>query len=87
MALAPIEIMQGDILKTDWSDADILYISSVCFPDVLYDGIADLCEKLKTGTKIVTLKEIPERPYFSLQAVLKIRMTWGRQNTFVYLKT
>ena len=26
---ANISIQQGDLLKTDWSDADILYISSV----------------------------------------------------------
>jgi hypothetical protein len=40
--LAPIEIIQGDILKTDWAnDADIVYISSVCFPDTLMRGIAE----------------------------------------------
>jgi hypothetical protein len=41
MNLVPVEIIHGDILKTDWSEADILYISSVCFPDDLYEAIAD----------------------------------------------
>jgi hypothetical protein len=30
----PIEIFQGDMLEVDWwSTADIIYTSSICFPD------------------------------------------------------
>lgn len=39
--IVPIDIIQGDMLKVDWSDADIIYASSICFPDELVDGIAD----------------------------------------------
>jgi len=38
---APISITKGDMLKTDWFDADILYLSSVCFPDELLEGIVN----------------------------------------------
>jgi hypothetical protein len=38
--VVPIEIVKGDMLEVDWSDADIVYASSICFPDELVEGIA-----------------------------------------------
>jgi len=42
--MAPVEVLEADILKADWSDGDIIYTSSVCFPGPLISGIADKCE-------------------------------------------
>ena len=54
--LAPIEIMQGDILQTPWwQDADIVYSSSVCFPEELNEGIGSLCRHLKPGARVISL--------------------------------
>ena len=56
LKLAPISIVEGDILTTDWwSKADIVYSSSVCFPEELNQGICDLCKRLKPGTRIIGL--------------------------------
>jgi hypothetical protein len=41
--VVPIEILKGDMLEVDWSNADIVYASSICFPDSLVEGIADKC--------------------------------------------
>lgn len=30
---APVSVIQKDMLVADWSDADIIYTSSICFPD------------------------------------------------------
>jgi predicted RNA methylase len=57
--VVPIEIVKGDMLEVDWSDADIIYASSICFPDELVEGIAKCCSKLKKGTRIIALKEFP----------------------------
>lgn len=39
--IAPIEIIEGDLLEIDWwNQADIVYSSSVCFPQFLNQGIA-----------------------------------------------
>jgi len=36
----PIELFHGDILKSDWAkEADLIYISSVCFPETLISKI------------------------------------------------
>lgn len=74
---APIQIVQGDMLQVDWYEADIIFFSSVCFPDFLIDGTLDLFEKLKSGTRIISLKTLPTRLYLEKYASLKVRMTWG----------
>ena len=66
------------MLEVDWSDADIIYTSSICFPDELIEGIADKCVHLKTGTRIVSLKTMPDKDYLNLMHILKVKMTWGR---------
>jgi hypothetical protein len=75
----PIEIVKGDMLEVDWwSNADIVYASSICFPDELVEGIAERCERLKKGARILTLKNFPEKGYLRLDYMLKLKMTWGR---------
>ena len=80
------------MLEIDWSNADIIYASSICFPDEvrfflheflfmniqLVEGIADKCKLLKKGSRILTLKSLPEKDYLTLEYSLKIKMTWGR---------
>jgi hypothetical protein len=57
--MSPIEIYQGDILKKDWSDGDIIFAASVCFTPELIEGIADLSSKLKVGSRLIMLKALP----------------------------
>ena len=82
---APIEIIKGDILKYDWFDADIVFIAAVCFPEPLLAGIADLCENLKKGTRVISLKELPKKSYFEEYANIKAKYSWGTQITYYYL--
>ena len=38
--LPECSVIEGDLLKCDWpEEADIVYVSSVCFPDELNNGI------------------------------------------------
>lgn len=56
LKLPPLSIQEGDILQTKWwQEADIVYSSSVCFPEELNEGIAELCAKLKPGSRVLTL--------------------------------
>ena len=59
MRHAPIEIYQGDMLKHDWNDADIIYLSAVLFSDALVASITELFNHLKKGTRVISLKELP----------------------------
>jgi len=56
ISMAPLTIMEGDILTTNWwSEADIVYSSSVCFPEELNLGILELSKKLKPGARLIGL--------------------------------
>ena len=46
-------------MKYDWSDADVIYLSAVCFSAELMEAVTKLCDKLKKGTRIISLKEMP----------------------------
>ena len=74
---SPIEIIKGDILKYDWFDADIIFIAAVCFPEALLAGIADQCENLKKGTRIIALKELPKKPFLEEYANIRAKYSWG----------
>lgn len=51
-----LEIREGDVLVEDWSDADFLYISSVCFSDPMIDSVFDKAKYLKPKSVLATLK-------------------------------
>lgn len=61
----------------DWFDADIIYLSAVCFSDELVAKVADLCANLKKGSRIISLKEIPGRDHLKNFANVKVKMSWG----------
>lgn len=41
-------------------------------------------ERVKKGTRIISLKEVPERDYLMLYATINVKMTWGIQLVFYY---
>ena len=84
MRNAPVEIHQGDMLQFDWYDADIIYLSAVCFSDALVSGVTDLFLRVKKGTRVISLKQLPGRPHLDLFATIKVKMTWGLQLVFYY---
>ena len=72
------------MLKFDWFDADIIYLSAVCFSDQLVAGVTDLFTRVKKGTRVISLKELPQRDFITLFASVKVKMTWGLQLVFYY---
>jgi len=88
LASCCVSIVEGDILTTAWwDDADIVYSSSVCFPDFLNDGIAELSRRLKTGARLISLQPFnSETPWLEVLWTVKIKMTWGLHPATIYLK-
>ncbi len=77
MACAPIEVIEGDIFASDWSDADIILASSVCYSNEMLEQIADKFRTLKKGTRILNMNYLPERDYIREVASWKGSFTWG----------
>ena len=59
-------------------------MSAVCFSDALVASVADLLTQVKKGTRIISLKTVPDRDYLELYATIKVKMTWGIQLVYYY---
>jgi hypothetical protein len=81
-----IQTVHGDIRNIDWQDADIVYMSSVCFLDSLLEDIKAKTKELKVGAKILTLREFPECSTLELKSVFRLKMSWGRSDCYYYIK-
>lgn len=84
---SPVEVVQGDMLQVDWSHADVMYLSSICFSDELMMGLAERARRLKPGTRIITLKHFPKyQDEFEILSSGWYKMTWGRINVLILKK-
>jgi len=79
------KLIKGDMTKVDWSDADVIYTSSICFPEPLIKAIQEIGKNLKKGTKIVTLKRWDDPSYRKICS-LKVKMTWGKTGVYILEK-
>lgn len=71
------KVVKGDMRKVDWSDADVVYASSICFPDDLVDAIAERGKCLKKGTIILSLKVWKPASQYKVVSSLQLKMSWG----------
>lgn len=86
LPLARMTVLQGDILEVDWSNASIVYASSICFSDELMEGVAAKAASLRLGAKFLTLKPLPSSKYFVLRQSIRVRMTWGKAAVYILEK-
>mmetsp|Transcript_8898 Transcript_8898/g.33596 ORF Transcript_8898/g.33596 Transcript_8898/m.33596 type:complete len:703 (-) Transcript_8898:231-2339(-) len=78
-SLPSIELIAGDMTIVDWSYADVVYTSSICFTDELLEKIGKLAARMKRGSKFCTLKVWPNaEDHFSVVYNGWFKMSWGR---------
>lgn len=81
-----IQVFCGDIRTQDWSEADIVYMSSLCFLDDLIEAIFDKCQVMKNNSRVLSLKELPINPNWVLSQYFRVLMSWGHSDCFLYTK-
>jgi len=74
------------MFKVNWNDASIVYSSCLCFPDEIIEKLAERFTKLNLGTRILTLKRLPFKSEYILKHLIKIRMSWGLSNLYIYTR-
>lgn len=86
-----IQFRYEDIADTDFNDAKIIFMDSVLYPDPLMEKLVDKFSKLKQGTIIISMKELPKK-FLSLGINLiktyKLPTTWCSfpgESTFMYI--
>ena len=69
-----------DILRTDLSDATVLYTCSTAFPYAFTERLALRVRKLRRPVRFVTLQVLDsDLPGFALDAILRLDMSWARK--------
>ena len=83
LKLSEIELCHGDLRQEDWSQADIVYVASLLFPDELMLELTDRLTKLRPGSRILTLKKL-DNPELVLVHEAYYRMSWERAKVYLY---
>ncbi len=78
-------VLHDDMGNVNWSDGDVIYLSSTCFPEELMRAICKKTKALKSGTRIISLKALPTlnedlRP----MGDYRVKMSWGTSELFIY---
>jgi len=85
-----IHLVNGNMYNLDCSKMDVVYISSLCFTDVMMERLKEkLGGELKTGSLIFTSKEmdIEDDDNFKLENELNVKMTWSdNSQLYIYKK-
>ena len=84
--LPEFELKHGNMLDVDWSNADVLFSSSICFPNELIDGMLAKSHLLKKGARFITLKSFPQNNIFEIRYSIRVKMTWGKTGVYVLEK-
>eukprot|EP00826_Nyctotherus_ovalis_P049655 TRINITY_DN6018_c0_g3_i2.p1 TRINITY_DN6018_c0_g3~~TRINITY_DN6018_c0_g3_i2.p1 ORF type:complete len:357 (+),score=99.51 TRINITY_DN6018_c0_g3_i2:580-1650(+) len=77
------KLFKGDMKEVDWTNADIIYAASICFPANLIEALAEKGRRLKKGTKILTLKKWPLPEVYRVLYNLNVKMSWGRTGVYI----
>lgn len=51
---------------SDWTDADVVFANSTCFPSPLMRQIETMCRELKTGSRVITFTTALSSEYFKV---------------------
>ena len=75
-----VRLREQDILRARMPDATLVYCCSTAFPDPFMMAIARKLARREEGLRLATLLDLDENPWFSLEQVLRLDMTWRRRS-------
>lgn len=79
-----IKFLNQDILETDFSDGDIIFLQSTCFSGHMWDGIMAKLQKLKPGTRVIVSTKLLNMGGFELKHQKLFLMSWGLSRVSIY---
>lgn len=54
---------------SDWTDADVVFVNSTCFPATLMRQIETMCRDLRPGSRVITLTTGLGSEYFKVRDI------------------
>lgn len=79
-----IHFHHGDIMASEFSDADVVYINATVFSPDFWDTFTPKFETLKSGARIIVLTKKLNPDQFELIEETALPMSWGVNSVFVY---
>ncbi len=76
-------VLQQDMNEVDWADADVVYMSSVCFSEALLEKLKERGKRLRSGARIIALNDLGDGKTYRTICTADVRMTWGTVEAFV----
>lgn len=81
-----VEMLCGDMLEIDFSDADIIFTHCTCFSAPLMDAITEKFNKLKKGARVITVSKGLTSPHYVATVTHTVQMAWGTATAYLYEK-
>ena len=74
------ELRCADFMRTPMGDATVVYTCSTAFPTPFMNELAARLARLCTGLRWVSTQDLDENPWFELEDVLRLDMSWRRKS-------
>lgn len=81
-----IHFLQQDLLNSDLTDADIVFINGTCFVGEHWDKIQQKLDFLKVGSRVMLTTKKLTSEKFTLQIFRICSMSWGDASVSIYQK-
>jgi predicted RNA methylase len=81
-----IKFVKGDMLKSDFSEADVVFTHSTCFDEEFMRALAEKMEGLKKGSFVITITQQLPSPLFRQIKKDTIDLSWGQGTVYFWEK-
>lgn len=77
-----LQFLNEDFMKSNISDATVIYMCSTCYSPELMGKLGEKFSKLKPGLQVITLKSMPDYEKYGLELIgeYKLPMTWSKES-------
>jgi hypothetical protein len=81
-----IEFIHGSFLddEFDWSDSDLVFANSTCFPDELMMKLSVRSQLMSPGSRFITFTVSLDSPYWRVIYKERFKMSWGYATVYVH---
>jgi hypothetical protein len=74
------ELRCADFMRTPMGDATVVYTCSTAFSTPFMNELAARLARLSTGLRWVSTQDVDDNPWFVLEDVLRLDMSWRRKS-------
>jgi len=76
--------IHNNIRNEEFSDATVIFMSSLCFSNELMEELNQRFSKLKKGLRVISLIPLPENTRLSLKDIDHLPMSWNDTSRIYY---